>query len=62
MIRARVLIKQISSPDGNAIAVAKSVAITSGDREGKMSQTVTAKVSSDNRCSSSSTSSSASSL
>lgn len=60
MRQSKVLIQRLSSPDGKIIASAKSVVITSGERE-STSQEVTVKISSGNSCSSSSASSFASS-
>ena len=52
MVQNQVLIKRIVSPDGKLIAEAKSVAMSFGDNECTISQTVSLNISSNNSCSS----------
>lgn len=59
MLNTKVIVKRMISPDGKIVAQAKSVAIASSDNESKISQDVTAKISSGSSHSSSHSSSSA---
>ena len=61
MIKAKVIVKRIISPDERIVAEAKSVALASGDNESTISQDITVEISAGNSCSSSYSSSSASS-
>lgn len=55
---SRVFVKRIISADQTIIAEAKSVAVTVGDNESTVRQTVVVEISSNNSCSSSSKSTS----
>jgi hypothetical protein len=57
MKQGRILIQRIISPDGNKFAEAKSIALSSGESNSTISQTVTVKISDQNLSSSSSSSS-----
>ena len=61
MIRSKVVIQRIVSPDGKVTAEAKSVVITSSNIESTTDQSVTVKISSSNSSTSSFSSSSTSS-